>query len=99
MKPHHFFPAVALLLMTGCGGPSHDEISLQPFTNIPPGTVVMAGIKIKTNLGYDIIGTNEYVLEGFEDGFVTLRGTNGLSLGYAGSMIKFIEKKKSASNP
>jgi hypothetical protein len=99
MKPALLIVALALLLLPGCGRSARDELSLRPYTNIPTGTVVVVGMKIKTNLGFDIIGTNEYVLEGFEDGFVTLRDTNGLSLGYAGSMIKFIEKKKSASNP
>jgi hypothetical protein len=93
MKPISLLVAATLLLMTGCG-PTPDEISLQPYKDIPTGTVVTVGMKIKTNLGYDLVSSNEYVLEGFEDGFVTLRGTNGISLGYAGSMIKFIEMKK-----
>ena len=37
--------------------------------------------------------TNDYVLEGFGDDYVNLRGTNGLRLGYAGRMIKSIEAK------
>jgi hypothetical protein len=95
----YFLIVFFLLFLMGCGRPSQDEMSLQPYTNIPTGSVVIVGMKIETNFGRDVIITNEYVLEKFEDGSVTLRGTNGLSLAYAGSMIKFIKTKKSAGSP
>ena len=65
--------AVALLWTGGCG-PSQDEVSLKPYKNIRPGTVVLAQLRVQGP--WEIIITNEYVLEGFEDGAVTLRGTN-----------------------
>ena len=81
-------------MVAGCGGSSRDQVSLQPYTSIPGGTVVIVQMRLPGNLSLEVITTNEYVLEKFEDGFVTLRGTNGLSLGYAGSMIKSIERKE-----
>lgn len=96
MKSASVIAAVTLLLMTGCG-PTRDEICLQPYKDIPAGTVVIVGLKIESNLGHDLVFSNEYVLERFDDGFVVLRGTNGISLGYAGSMIKFIERKEPTS--
>jgi hypothetical protein len=83
--------AVALLWATGCG-PSRDEISLQPYTNMPSGTVVIAQVRIHGP--WEVLWTNECVLEGFEDGFVNLRDTNGLHLGYPGRMVKSIERKE-----
>jgi hypothetical protein len=94
VKPAVSLFAFALLLVAGCRRPSRDELSLQPYTNISAGTVVIAQMRLPGNLDFDVITTNEYVLEKFEDGFVTLRGTNGLSFGYAGSMIKSIERKE-----
>ena len=82
------FAALALLLMAGCGL-SQDELSLRPYRSIPPGTVVLVQMRVRGP--WEIITTNEYVLEGFEDDCVNLKGTNGLSLGYAGRMIKSIE--------
>jgi hypothetical protein len=87
--------AFGFFLVAGCG-PSRDEVSLQPYISIPTGTVVIAQMRLPGNLGLEVITTNVYILEKFEDGFVTLRGTNGLSLGYAGSMIKSIERKETA---
>jgi hypothetical protein len=84
---------LTILLQAGCGRFSKDETSLRPYTSIPTGSVVIVQMRIPGNVGFDVITTNEYVLEKFEDGFVTLRGTNGLSFGYAGSMIKSIERK------
>jgi hypothetical protein len=91
MKPIRSFAPSLLLLLGGCGA-SQDELSLRPYTSIPTGTVVV--VQMRAQGPWEIIMTNEYVLEGFEEGFVNLRGTNGLRLGYAGRMIKSIEPKE-----
>ena len=94
MKPTALLVALGLLSVEGCSRPTPDEISLQAYTNIPPGTVVVAQMRLSGNLVMEVTTTNEYVLVKIEDGFVTLRGTNGLSLGYAGSLIRSIELKE-----
>jgi hypothetical protein len=90
MKPIRSFVPGVLLLLAGCGA-SQDELSLRPYTSIPTGTVVV--VQMRAQGPWEVIMTNEYILEGFEEGFVNLRSTNGLRLGYAGRMIKSIEPK------
>jgi hypothetical protein len=90
MKATGLFFVVALSLTSGCG-PSKDELSLRPYRSIPSGTVVE--VQMRAQGPWEIIMTNEYVLEGFGDDYVNLRGTNGLRLGYAGRMIKSIKPK------
>ena len=90
MKAVGLFAGVVLLLVSGCG-PSQDELSLQPYRSIPPGTVVV--VQMRAQGPWEIIMTNDYVLEGFGEDYVKLRSTNGLRLGYAGRMIKSIEPK------
>lgn len=94
MKLAYFLAAFAFLLMTGCGRHSQVEVSLQPYTNIPPGTVVI----VQMQGPREMITTNVFILEGFTNGSVILRNIYGLLRPYPGSMIRSIKKKGPANN-
>lgn len=82
--------------MTGCG-PSEDARRLRPYRNIPPGTAVVVLMRVSAASPYrswELIFTNEYVLEGFDEDSVRLRATNGMRASYAGRMIKSIQRKE-----
>jgi len=96
MKLAFFLAAVAFLLLTGCRRPSQVEVSLQPYTNIPPGTVVIVQMRIQEPR--EMITTNVFILEGFTNGSVVLRNTYGLLRRYPGSMIKSIKRKGAANH-
>ena len=115
MHACHTFGLIALSLLVGCGyrAEEHanrrfDSANLQPYRNIPPGTVVMVRMRSdvvdRTHSGtsgdpvrYAVTNrAEEYVLEGFGSGSVRLRPSSGASMSYAGRMIVSIRPKAEA---
>ena len=95
--------SVASLLVCGCSDETaqerFDAAKLQPYTNIPPGTVVLVGMRAPvedyTHIDpsgqprkYDVIFTNEYIFEGIDYGSAGLRLTNDTkTIYYSGSVV------------
>jgi hypothetical protein len=108
----HTFGAIALLLLVACDYRAEEQAkrrldyaNLEPYRNIPPGTVVMvrtrSHVEDRTRSGtsgqpaqYDVTNrAEEYVLEAFNAGSVRLRRSPGTPMSYAGRMIASIEPK------
>jgi hypothetical protein len=103
MKAHTILFLAASLLVCGCDSKTAqerlDEASLQPYTNIPPGTLVLVRMRAPvadyTHIDtagqprkYDFIFTNEYIFEGIDYGSAGLRNTNDTkTIYYSGSMV------------
>ena len=107
MKARIILLLTASLLFCGCSSQTAEErldaASLQPYTNIAPGTLVLVQMRADisdythTNaLGqprrYDMPFGSEYIFEGISYGSVGLRMTNGTrTIFWAGKMIESIK--------
>lgn len=110
MKTHIISIAAASLLVCGCSDETAQErlnaAKLQPYTNIPSGTLVLVGMRATvtdaTHINtsgqlrkYDSIFTNEYIFEGIDYGCAGLRETNGdRTFYFSGSMVVSIAPKR-----
>jgi hypothetical protein len=110
MKAHIILFATVLLLVCGCSDETAQErldaAKLQPYTNIPPGTLVLvvmrAPVKDYTHIDtsgqprkFDFLFTNEYIFEGIDYGSAGLRKTNNTkAIYYSASMIDSITPVK-----
>ncbi len=99
MKPRPILVAFALVLVMGCR--NKDELALQAYASIPRGSVIVlltkADAKDYTSIPgrkFDLIMTNECVLEEIRDGTVWVSNYHGMRLGFAGRMVKSIEVKE-----
>jgi hypothetical protein len=104
MKSSRILVAFALLLAAGCQ--NKDELAVQSYASIPPGSVIVLLTKAdaKDYTGFparkfDLILTNECVLEEIRDGTVWVSNFHGKRLGFAGSMVKSIELKETPTRP
>ena len=104
MKPSRLLVALTLLLAAGCR--NKDELALQPYTNIPSGAAIVlrtkADAKDYTSIParrFDLIMTNECVLDEIRDGTVWVSNYHGRHLGFAGSMVKSIEVREMPRPP
>jgi len=104
MKPSHVLVALVLLAASGCR--DRDVVALEPYTNIPPGSVII--LRTKANgkdytsfpaRNIDLILTNECVLEEIKDGSVMVSNFHGVRLGFAGGMVSSIEVKEMPTSP
>ena len=107
MKAQFLLLFGASLLFCGCDSAEDqlDRSNLQPYTNIPPGTVVLVKMRAvgRDYTQKDALGRpqqfaaqwgGEYVFEGITEGSVKLRKTNDLkAVYYAGRMIESIKPR------
>ncbi len=98
MNTGHLFCCCALVLVAGCQ--NRDELALQPYTSIPRGSTIVlltrADAKDYTTFPvrkFDLLLTNECILEEIRDGTLWVSNFHGKRLGFAGSMVKSIVVK------
>ncbi len=104
MKSTCALASLGLLLAAGCR--SKDELALQPYKNIPPGSVIVLQTKTNVTDGtrlparkFDVILTNGCALEGIRDDTVSVSNFNGTRLSFAGSMVTSIGVRKTPTPP
>ncbi len=88
----------SLLFLTGCH--NKDELALQPYANIPKGSVIVlqtrGDAKDYTSFParkFDLILTNECLFEEIRDGAIWVSNSQLGHIGFAGRMVKSIEIK------
>src|SRR5882724_11045756 len=99
MKPPSILAALGLLSVLGCR--NEDELALEPYASIPPGSAIILRTKVNAKdytsfpaRKFDLILTNECVFEEIKDGSLMVSNFDGLRLGFAGSMVKSIEVRE-----
>ena len=98
MKAAPILLSFSLLFLTGCH--NKDELALQPYANIPKGSVIV--LQTKGNAkdytsfparNFDLILTNEFLFEEIRDGAIWVSNSQLGRIGFAGRMVKSIEIK------
>jgi len=99
MKPRCILLTLVLLFAAGCR--NQDELALQSYTNIPPGTLIVLQTKGKAKnyttyptRNFELVVTNECVFEEIRDGAVWVTNSRMGHIGFAGRMVKSIEVKE-----
>jgi hypothetical protein len=102
MKARRILVTFALLLVAGCQ--NKDELALQPYASIPRGSAIVLLTKVDGKdytsfpvRKFDLLLTNECVLEEIRDGTLWVSDFHGKRLGFAGSMVKSIVVEESPS--
>ncbi|KAF1712663.1 hypothetical protein CSC70_01365 [Pseudoxanthomonas kalamensis DSM 18571] len=94
MKPRHFLPLLALLLLTACAGtskvmlgqarPPIDPALVQVYTAVPPGAVEIAQLESSSAVGFGTQGQTDAAVARLKNEAAAL-GANGVVLIGVGS--------------